>query len=883
MAIHPGTRLGVYEVVARIGAGGMGEVYRARDPQLNRDVAIKLLHAPDADDPERLDRFSREAHLLAALSHPNIAHVYGFEAARVDGGSSVLIMELVEGDTLAERLAAGPLPVDEAVPIARQIAEALEFAHERGIIHRDLKPANVKLRPDGLVKVLDFGLAKALDAGEAPLNNVMNSPTLLAGTEVGMILGTASYMAPEQARGRAVDRRADIWAFGAVLFEMLSGRRAFDGTSSSEILAAVLKDDPPWSALPSDLPPGIVTLMRRCLERDARQRLRDMGEARIALEQPTAANAVTPSSTVVRGGFTWLPWAVAGALAIALLGVLLKPSPAVSPLTPLRFSIASPTPAALPRQSLTPVLAVSPNGQRIAVADSEGLWLWAAESGDWDLLPDTAGAISPFFSPDGTHLAFFAGGELRRLATAGGPPSLIARAPAGNAGTWSADDTILYTRWLGQDAGLWLVPARGGDARLLVPAPNPSDLRAFPSWLPDSRHYVFLQGAYGNLVGKRQVCVGSIDGGDPQCLASADSLSMYSPTGHLLFVRAGTLVALPFDVASLRALGEATTIEAETRWFGPTGIAHFAVSADGRALVHTAPPSGRRLEWVSRTGAPLGPLGAPAHYGLVELSPAGDKLAVEIWNERTGGRDLWTIDVATGVPTRVTFEPIDALLGAWLDDGALAFARPNVGPPDLSLIRIDRSSPPETLLQAPGVQIAQHWQSSPGVLAYIDFSPDRSEQRQIWLRSPGGDTRRFSATPANTWDPRFSRDGRRMAFVSDESGAPEVYVTSGDNPSAARRLSRAGGFMPKWRGDGRELFFVQPDGLLMSVSPDAPGVPTPLFRLEGVTRGDADYPGRERSVHYDVTADGQRFVIRTNVIGTEAHALRMHLHWTARQ
>jgi len=381
MAIHPGTRLGVYEVVARIGAGGMGEVYRARDPQLNRDVAIKLLHAPGAADPERLDRFSREAHLLAALSHPNIAHVYGFEAAPVDGGSGVLIMELVEGETLAERLSAGPLPLDDAVPIARQIAEALEFAHERGIIHRDLKPANVKIRPDGLVKVLDFGLAKALDSGEGRASDVMNSPTLLAGTEVGLILGTASYMAPEQARGRPVDRRADIWAFGAVLFEMLSGRRAFDGSSSSEILAAVLKEDAPWSALPSALPPVIVSLIRRCLERDPRQRLRDIGEARIALEGPLAETSARPQATAVRRGYTWLPWALAGVLAMALLAALLKPSPSSTAALPVRFYIASPTPSALPRQSLTPTLAVSPHGQRIAVADSEGLWLWAAESG----------------------------------------------------------------------------------------------------------------------------------------------------------------------------------------------------------------------------------------------------------------------------------------------------------------------------------------------------------------------------------------------------------------------------------------------------------------------------------------------------------------------
>jgi serine/threonine-protein kinase len=609
MAIPPGTRLGVYEVTARIGAGGMGEVYRARDRQLNRDVAVKLLHTADAADLDRIDRFSREANLLAALSHPNIAHIYGFEAGPVDGGSGAIIMELVEGETLAERLSAGPLSLDDAIPIARQIAEALEFAHERGIVHRDLKPANVKIRPDGLVKVLDFGLAKAVDSGESRPGDLMNSPTLLAGTEIGMILGTASYMAPEQARGRPVDRRADIWAFGAVLFEMLSGRRAFDGTSSTEILAAVLKETPPWEALPATLPPAVARLVRRCLERDPRQRLRDIGEARIALERPGAAAENAPPPVVLYRRSAWLGWAVAAILATALLAALLtRASPSSSPL-PLQFHIASPTPSALPRQSLTTALAVSPNGRRIAVTDSAGLWLWTAESGGWELRPDTAGAVAPFFSPDGAHLAFFARGELRRMALAGGPSSLIARAPAGNAGTWSGDDTILYARWLGQDAGLWLVPARGGDARLLVPAPDPSELHAFPSWLPDNRHYVFLQGAYGNIVGQRQVCVASIDGGDPQCLANADSLSMYSATGHLIFVRAGALVALPFDATSLRTLGEATTIEAETRWFGPTGIAHFAVSSDGQTLVHATPSLGRRLEWVDRTGALIGPIG----------------------------------------------------------------------------------------------------------------------------------------------------------------------------------------------------------------------------------------------------------------------------------
>jgi serine/threonine protein kinase len=883
MPIAPGTRLGPYEIVSALGAGGMGEVYRARDRRLARDVAIKFLPASFIADSDRLARFAREAHLLASLNHANIAHVYGLEDVEPGVGARALVMELVEGPTLAERITAGAIPVDEALPIAHQIAEALEYAHDAGIVHRDLKPANIKLRPDGTVKVLDFGLAKAFDpARSRDSSDPANTPTITAGdTEPGVVLGTAAYMAPEQVRGRAIDKRIDIWAFGVVLFEMLGGRQAFTGNSPSDVMAAVIRDEPPWDALPESTPTHIRAVLRRCLERDPRQRLRDIGDARLLLEASREDAAVLAAPALSRRSIVWPVIAALGsAFAIAALASRLSRSDEV-PALPIRFTVPQPAAVALNSQFLMPTVAMSPDGQRIVSVTPDGLLLWSASTATASMLDDTGGAVAPFFSPDGRHVAFFAQDQLRRVPIAGGPVDVITSAPNGSAGTWGRDDTILFTRWMRAEIGLWLVPAAGGAPRLIAAAATLLDLRAFPSFLPDARHYLFLKGGYGSPVGRREICVAAVAGGEPECVAQGDSNVFYAATGHLVFVRGGLLVALPFDADRRQATGAAMTLARAVRWFGPAGIAVFAVSADGRVLAHSPPVRPRRLLWVDRTGARAGEVGEPRLYNLVQLSPDGRRAAVDMWSDETGGRDLWVIDLATNDLTRVTTDPIDVYLGAWSDDSrSLLFSRPASGPPDIFEISADGGAP-RPILALPGVQLAQH-RSRSGWLAYLEAFGDKN-LRHLWLRPPGGEPRRLRDTPASTWDARFSPDGRLLAYVSEESGTPEVYVTVFQENGPPRRMSRGGGFLPRWRGDARELFYLRTDGTMMTVNPSAESPdPRPLFKIDGVTPGDAPSPPRERYAIYDVTRDGQRFLLRiAEGAGDRADDLRVWVNWAA--
>jgi len=888
MALAPGTRLGPYQIVSGLGAGGMGEVYRARDPRLGRDVAIKLLPSSFAADASRLARFTREAHLLAGLNHPHIAHVYGLEEAVESDAPPALVMELVEGPTLADRIAAGPIPPDEALPIARQIADALEYAHDAGVIHRDLKPANIKLRPDGAVKVLDFGLAKALEpAHGANAADGANTPTVPAAneTEAGVVLGTAAYMAPEQVRGRAVDKRADIWAFGVVLFEMLTGRQLFAGHSSSDVMASVIRDDPPWDTLPASTPPHARALLGRCLERDARQRLRDIGEARVLLDASGGETERAPedrvSKTQHRSVMLWWTAAIAvGLIAVAAIATLKRPTEGRAPF-PVRFTVPQPPETAFNHQNIFSTLAAAPDGQRIVLTTQSGLLLWSAATGDTTLLDDTAGAIAPFFSPDGNQVAFFARDELRRIAVSGGPATVIMRVPAGNSGTWGRDDTILYTRWLGAEIGLWQVAANGGQPRLVARASTLAELHGFPRFLPDARHYLFLRGGYGSPVGQREICVGAVDGGAPTCLAPGDSQAEYSPTGHVIFVRAGTLVALPFDVEARRATAAAITLARATRWFGPVGAAAFAVSADGRVLVHAPTPRPRRLFWVDRSGTRVGEIGVPRMYNHVQLSPDGKRAATDIWNADNGGRDLWFVDLASGNPTRVTADPVDVYLGSWSPDGqSLIYGKPSRGdPPDLYEIAITGGEP-RLLLALPGVQHAQHISADGKWLAYLESFADRSERR-VWLLLQNAKPRPLRDTPANTFDPRFSPDGSVLAYASDESGSSEVYLLPLLGRASPRRVSRNGGFLPRWRPDGRELFFLQTDGTLMVVDPREDSAdPRPLFRVEGVTPSDVYSPPRERFATYDVTADGQRFLMRlVEDPRDRSYDLRVWVNW----
>ena len=884
MSIVPGERIGPYEIVAALGAGGMGEVYRARDSRLSRDVALKLLPAAVADDPDRLARFSREAVVLASLNHPHIAHLYGLEERDGAAGAPVLVMELIEGPTLADRMSGHRMALEDALPIGRQIASALEYAHDLGIIHRDLKPANIKLRPDGTVKLLDFGLAKAFDTRVREGDELANTPTIAADTATGVILGTAAYMAPEQVRGRSVDKRADIWAFGVVLFEMLSGSRAFPGDSASDIMAAVIRDDPPWHDLPGDTPPRVQALLRRCLVRDPRQRLRDIGEARVLLESDASAFDVLPvqKSVTPRSSLKW--WRAAALLfgmaaIVAGAAVLIRRPEPRTPF-PVQFTLPQNAQVGLNQQNaLAPTIGIAPDGRYIAQMGPDGLLLWTAATGTARLLDDTAGASAPFFSPDGEQIAFFARETLRRVAVSGGPSSVIASAPAGGAGTWGSDGTILYSRWLRGDIGMWRVPARGGEPQLILPAASVAETRAFPSFLPDAKHYVFLK---GNVpVGQRQICIGVVDSREENCIAQGDSNAAYSATGHLIFVRAGALVALPFNADTRTTTGSPITLVSRTRWFGPVGIAAFAVSADGRVLAHAPPLPPRRLIWRDRAGTVVGELGAAGMYNQVQLSPDSTRVAVDVWNASNGGRDLWMIDIASGTPTRVTFEPFDSYLGSWSSNRSLLYSRPAPSPPDVFEITLGESAP-RLLIERPGVQLAQHASADGTWIAYVDVVFDR-EQRAVWLSRSGGQPRLLRATPANSFDARFSPDSRMIAFASDESGAAEIYVMPLAEGGQPRRVSRAGGFLPRWRADGRELFFLQPDGALMSADPVSTSTPVTLFRVDGVSLADTSSAARERYAVYDVTPDGNRFLFRlAEGAGTPADALHVWVDWARR-
>ena len=877
MSLAAGQRLGPYEIVSPLGAGGMGEVYRARDTRLGRDVAVKVLPRELAADPERRLRLEREAQAISALSHPHVCALFDVGSADLPGGPvEFLVMELLEGETLARRLERGPLPLPQALTLGGQIAEALGAAHRRGIVHRDLKPGNVMLTRSG-AKLLDFGLARLGESGAAALEAASALTDALPLTREGTVVGTWPYLAPEQLSGRPADARSDVFALGAVLYEMITGRRAFPGATMAEVSAAILKESPPdpREQVPG-LPGALVSVVRQCLAKDPSARWQNADDVALALRfvGETASSTASPGARRRPGLWPALTAAFAVVAALAVAGLWLRPgAPAAEP---LRFVVPPPPGALLPRPNVTPVIAAAPDGRRVAfVANSGGvlsLWLWSAEDGEARRLEGTDGATGPFFSPDGREIAFFAADELRRIPVAGGPATRIAGAPSGNAGTWGTDGTILFTRWFGPESGLWSVPATGGDPRQRVPAPKLADLRAFPSFLPDGQHYLFLKGGFGGPAGERRACVASIDGGEPDCFAACDSQAVYAGTGHVLCVSRGTLVARPFDAARLQAGGEAFAVARGVRWFGPPGMAGFAVSTDGRLLVDEPEPSPSRLAWLDRGGREIGRLGEAQRYSSIELTRDGRRVGLEIWSRETGGRDLWSLDVSSGVSTRLTFERVDANSVVWSPDGTrFAYGRPNEGPPDVTVRSLDASSRPEVLLRVPGVQFPRHWSPDGRLIAYEDYMSSRRDQRQVWLLSLDGEHRRFRETPANLYDPRFSPDSRRLAYVSDESGRPEVYVAPVDGNGPVIRLSRAGGLRPRWRGDGREVLYFQPDGMMVSVDPRAEAAPpVVLFHLDGVNSSDFDY---------DVTADGQRFLVRFAPQPEGSAGLRLSLRW----
>jgi Tol biopolymer transport system component/tRNA A-37 threonylcarbamoyl transferase component Bud32 len=885
MALSPGTRLGPYEIVAPLGAGGMGEVYRARDGRLDRDVAIKALPDAFADDPERLARFEREAKLLASLSHPNIAGIHGLEVAE---GHRYLILELVEGETLAARLARGPLPLDEAMDVCRQIAAAVEAAHEAGVVHRDLKPGNVMLRPDGTVKVLDFGLAKGAAAhGSSSDLHLSASPTMsYAATAAGVILGTAAYMSPEQARGKAVDRRTDIWSFGCVLYECLTARRVYEGETVSDMVARILEREPDWDALPATTPLQLRELLRRCLAKDMKQRLQAIGEARIALE-PGALGQLEPRATaVIRKSpvTTWAPWVLAAALAAAWLGRGLLSGPHAPPVEERRVEIEFPRGQ---HYVANTVPVISPDGRLLALVAADStrttrLWLRSLDTFEFKPLKGTEGAGPPFWSPDSRSLAFQRGDALHRLSIDDGAiQTIVTGVTTARGGDWSKGGEIIYTP--GSNSGLWRVPATGGTPQALTQVDTTlvDASHRFPVWLPDGKHFLYTLWSNNArvLAEVGGIYLGSVDGGPSKLVLEDDGAFLLLPSGHLLVRRNGDLTAVPFDLRSFAVGAPAVSVARQVGFGSNSGYLRASAGADGDlafTMAEDLPPTD--LVWLDRDGRRGEPLGLRTKFDSILLSPDGAQVVAEM-GDPSGMSQLWTVDLARGTVSRLTRDQNDSYAPAWSPDGRrIAFGNRDTGTEDLYTQLAAGTRPKERVVAAREVDTDNVEWSADGRFLFFTGRPraGRSDS-QIWVADlQTGSARALLTGEFNQSSPRLSPDGRWLAYVSDESGRAEVFVRSYPDLDRKWQVSTGGGSRPHWRDDNRELVFANDGGgelSLWAVAVTPAGMDLKL--------GD---PARMFTLPPDVidlspASDHRRFLALVQPNSPAEPALHLVLHW----
>ncbi len=875
MSLVPGTRLGVYEIAAQIGVGGMGEVYQATDTRLKRQVAIKVLPASVAADAARLARFQREAEVLASLNHPNIAQIHGLEES---GGITALVMELVEGPTLADRIAQGAIPVDDALPIAKQIAEALEAAHEPGIIHRDLKPANIKVRSDGTVKVLDFGLAKALepagvgrDFSPAGSPGLSMSPTLsLQATQAGMILGTAGYMSPEQARGKVVDRRADIWAFGAVLFEMLTGRRAFAGDDVSITLASVLMKEPEWSALPADIPAALGTYLRRCLHKDPRQRVQAIGDVRLALEGAfeTAGPQAAPARVQTRAGWRRVAALTAGALVLVVLTggavwyAMRPPAPRVT-----RVTITPPAAAALSIQGNDRDLAIAPDGSRVVYVGANGTQIFVRALDALEPVAIFTGAPrGPFASPDGQWIGFVDGAtSLKKVAMTGGPAVTLAALDGTTRGaTWAPDGTIIVATF-GTATGLQRVSAAGGTPEVLT-TPDRAQGEAdhlWPELLPGGRAVLFTIIAVTGGLDAAQVAVLDLETGARTVLVRGGSHAHYVSSGHLVYAAAGTLRAVAFDLDRLETRGTPVPVVPEVVTATLGGV-DAVVAADGTLAYVSGGAGGagpqRTLVWVTRQGQETAIAAPPRAYVYPRIAPDG--ASVVLWGTDQEN-DLWRWDVTRTTLTRLTFDAAVDGHPAWTPDGRrLIFSSERAGARNLYGQAADGTGTVERLTESPNQQHGAAVSPDGTRVIFFELAP-KTGADVMQLQLDG--TRRVTPlvqTPFVEQNGILSPDGRWLAYEANDSGRFEVYVRPfPDVNRGLWQVSTGGGTRPLWARTGQELFYASLTGAIMRVGVErgpswAATTPTLLIK-EGYVTVPGGNPGRT----YDISPDGQRFLL----------------------
>ena len=865
MALASGTRVGPYQILHPLGAGGMGEVYRARDTRLNRDVAIKVLPEAFAADPGRVARFEREAQTLASLNHPNIAQVHGVVEEPV-----ALVMECVEGEDLSARIARGALPLDEALAIARQIATALAAAHDRGIIHRDLKPANIKVGGDGIVKVLDFGLAKAVGRDDAQPADPANSPTFSnvpQMTQMGVILGTAAYMSPEQARGRRVDQRTDMWAFGCVLFEMLTGAQPFHGDDDSVagVLARILEREPDFDALPRSTPPSILRLLRRCLQKDPGRRLASAHDALLEIDDAHAGVEGGPRAETARSPLLWLVPAVL-AVALAGTGIALWRSARTAAAPVMRYDIQLPPKTSL-AVSQWPSVAISRDGGLVAfVAGSEGgtrLFLRGRNDSAVRPVPDTDGASSPAFSPDGRWLLFAAGRDLKKLMIGSGATT-VAQLETSRGAAWLDDGSIVYS----PDAatGLMRLPPDGGPPQTLTTPDLPKGERShrWPAALPGGRAVLFIVGVNSSPddYNNSDVDAVIVATGERRRLLTGASYVQYVP-GHLIFMRNGAIHAVPFDPESLTIKGTPTPVVNGVSGDVTTGAAAFACADDG-TLVYAPGGSGpngnlRRLVWADRTGTIEAVNLPPAFYNDERISPDGSRFAVIVGP--TGSGDVWIYDIARGSFTRLTFDR-NAGTPVWSADGR-----------DVYYVTIEPSSGRTTFWRKPadGSRDREQVATTDGrsFLLAVNKAGDRltvvkttnTQSRvadMVTLTVPSGAESPLVATGADEFSGSFSPDGRWFAYESNESGRYEVYVRDLREGGGRWQISTAGGEEPRWSADGRELFFRTDDRFMRATvtSPEPFRADTPARLFDGIFNLRSD-----TGISYDVDPKSGRLLM----------------------
>jgi serine/threonine protein kinase/Tol biopolymer transport system component len=847
-----------YRIVSSLGEGGMGEVYRAHDMKLKRDVALKLLPETFAGDPERLARFQREADILASLNHPNIASIYDFENS---GELQFLVLEFVAGETLAERIRRGAIPIHGALQLAKQIAEALEAAHDRGIIHLDLKPSNICITPQDTVKVLDFGIAKAIKAAPSGQISVqdLSSPLPTSATAAGMIIGTAGYMSPEQVKGQKADRSADMWAFGCVLFEMLAGRRAFDGESITDLLAAVLKIEPDWNRLPGETPEGVRRLLSRCLRKEKKFRLHDIADARIEIDE--ALTSPVPHQVIAtRGPSRMAPLALAVVTLVAgvIVGRTLRPPPA--PPSEVRLEVVTP-----PAADLTSI-AISPDGTKIVFAATSDagprLWVRPLDSLSAQPLAGTDDGFFPFWSPDSRSIGFFADDRLMRIDVDSGLVRTLADAPNPWGGAWNRDGTILFAP--NQTGPIFRLPVGGGKPEPLTRTEGQQAGHSFPVFLPDGRHFLFY--ATGS---PRGIYAGQLDSPTIQRLLDADAPATYTSNGQLLFVNQRTLFAQDFDPVKLTLRGNPVPI-AQQILLDPVGsmFAGVAASAAGPIIYRAGLRGGQRqLVWFDRSGKALATVGEPDNAAPANPSISPDGRRVALFRTVDGNMDIWMLDLLRGVLTRFTSEPGNDASPIWSPDGKyVVFNSNRNGVFDLYRKAATGTGNEELMLATPQNKNPRDWSADGRFILYR--SPAATAGFDLWALPLYGERKPFPVVQTNfdERDGQFSPDGKWVAYQTNESGRMEIVVQGFPDPGSKLQVSTNGGAQVRWRRDSKELFYIALDGRLMAVpipmtadgrSFEA-GPPVPLFltHIGGAIQGVVPQ-------QYDVSADGQRFLMNT--------------------